>query len=260
MATVIHPEELFFGTPVSLTVGGVEAGATTEPPTWEFEVEEYTPEFQGAGGPVKGTKVIRRVRPRVNLRINEITAEKMAWALGNTSSAVASVAEVGGGGYADTIAAGEPSDIGDQTIIVTQAEAAANPPAVNDFIRIGAVGPTAEYRQITAIDVGTNTLTLNRPLAFAHAAATTVTETVGDGRTTISFRIGRVPSTDYRDVVLTGEGLDGRQMRVELDDCASSENQELSFADDDITGLDLQLEAHYDPENPRVVPMRVVLL
>ena len=124
MATVIHPEELFFGTPVSLTVGGVEAGATTEPPTWEFEVEEYTPEFQGAGGPVKGTKVIRRVRPRVTLRINEITAEKMAWALGNTTSTSTSTDEVGAGGYADTLA--NPSAIGDTTIVVTNAEAAAN--------------------------------------------------------------------------------------------------------------------------------------
>ena len=48
MATTIAPEELYFGTPVSLTVGGVEVGATTEPPTLEIEIEEYTPEFQGA--------------------------------------------------------------------------------------------------------------------------------------------------------------------------------------------------------------------
>ena len=253
MATVITPEELFFGTPVSLTVGGVEAGATTEPPTWEFEVEEFTPEFQGAGGPVKGTKVIRRVRPRVNLRVNEITAEKLAWALGNTSSVTTSTAEVGGG-TATTLSA--PSAIGDTVVTVTDETGY----AVNDFIRIGAAGPTAEYRQILAINAAANQLTLDRQLARAHAAAATVTEVEGDGRTTISFRIGRVPTSDYRDVVLIGEGLDGRQMRVELDDCASSENQELSFADDDITGLNLQLEAHYAPEAPRVVPMRVVLL
>ena len=253
MATVIHPEELFFGTPVSLTVGGVEAGATTEPPTWEFEVEEYTPEFQGAGGPVKGTKVIRRVRPRVNLRVNEITAEKLAWALGNTTSVQSSTDEVGGGG-ASTL--DEASAIGDTQIVLAAGGGAGF--AVNDFVRIGAAGPAAEYRQVTAIAV--DTLTLDRQLTAAHAAATTVTEVEGDGRTTISFRIGRVPSSDYKPVVLTGEGLDGRQMRVELDDCASSENQELSFADDDITGLNLALEAHYDPEQPRTVPMRVVLL
>lgn len=253
MATVITPEELFFGTPVSLTVGGVEAGATTEPPTWEFEVEEYTPEFQGAGGPVKGTKVIRRVRPRVNLRVNEITAEKLAWALGNTTSVQSSTAEVGGGGAG---ALADAASIGDLTITLGVGEGAGF--SVNDFVRIAAVGPTAEYRQVTAI--AGDVLTLDRQLAQAHAAATTVTEVEGDGRTTISFRIGRVPSSDYRDVVLVGEGLDGRQMRVELDDCASAENQELSFADDDITGLNLQLEAHYDPAAPRVVPMRVVLL
>lgn len=253
MATVITPEELFFGTPVSLTVGGVEAGATTEPPTWEFEVEEYTPEFQGAGGPVKGTKVIRRVRPRVNLRVNEITAEKMAWALGNTTSVVTPIADVGGGTVTDLDGA---TAIGDLTITVTAAAGL----AAGDFIRIGAAGPAAEYRQIAPGGIAGNVLTLDRQLAAAHADATSVTEVQGDGRTTISFRIGRVPSSDYRDVVLVGEGLDGRQMRVELDDCASSENQELSFADDDITGLNLQLEAHYAPEAPRVVPMRVVLL
>lgn len=255
MATIINPEELFFGTPVSLTVGGVEAGATTEPPTWEFEVEEYTPEFQGAGGPVKGTKVIRRVRPRVNLRVNEITAEKLAWALGNTTSVQSSTGVVAGGGAGALAGA---SAVGDMTITVGVGEGAGF--TAGDFIRIGAVGPTAEFRQIAPGGVAGDVLTLDRQLALAHAAATTVTEVEGDGRTTISFRIGRVPTSDYRDVVLVGEGLDGRQMRVELDDCASSENQELSFADDDITGLNLQLEAHYAPEAPRVVPMRVVLL
>lgn len=251
MALTIAPEELYFGTPVSLTVGGVEVGATTEPPTLEIEIEEYTPEFQGAKGPVMGTKIIRRAIPRVNLTVNQITAEKLAWAMPGSTSVVSSIAPEAGGATTTLAAA---AAAGDTTVTVTSAVGL----VVTDFIRIGAAGPTADYREITAIAGAV--LTLARALGNSHANAATVTETEGDGRTTITWTAGRLPSTSYKDVVLKGEGLDGREIQVTVENAASAENQELSFADDDITGLTLVLTGHYAPATPTKVPLEIVLL
>lgn len=253
MATTIAPEELYFGTPVSLTVGGVEVGATTEPPTLEIEIEEYTPEFQGAKGPVMGTKIIRRAIPRVNLTVNQITAEKLAWAMPGSASTTTSTAEVGGGATSTLAAAAAAG-----ASVITLADASSF--SAGDFIRIGAAGPTADYRQIATGGITGDDVTLDRPLANAHASAATVTEVEGDGRTTITWTAGRLPSTSYKDVVLRGEGLDGRMMEVTVENAASAENQELSFADDDITGLSLVLTGHYAPATPTKVPLEIVLL
>jgi hypothetical protein len=253
MTTEIKPEELYFGTPVSLTVGGTEVGATTEPPTLEIEIEEYTPEFQGAKGPVMGTKIIRRAIPRVNLTVNQLTAEKLAWAMPGAASVTTSTAEVGAGASGTLAAA---AAVGDTTIDLGVGEGAAW--TVGDFARIGAAGPTADYREVTAITG--DTLTLGRGLSYSHAAGTTVTEVEGDGRTTITWTAGRLPSSSYKDVVMRGEGLDGREIQVTVENAASAENQELSFADDDITGLALSLTGHYAPATPTKVPLEIVLL
>jgi hypothetical protein len=255
MTTEIKPEELYFGTPVSLTVGGTEVGATTEPPTLEIEIEEYTPEFQGAKGPVMGTKIIRRAIPRVNLTVNQLTAEKLAWAMPGAASTTTSIAPVGGGG---TGALASPAAAGDLTITLGVGEGADF--SAGDFVRVGAAGPTADYREIAVGGITGDVLTFTRALSFAHAAATTVTQVEGDGRTTITWTAGRLPSSAYKDVVMRGEGLDGREIQVTVENAASAENQELSFADDDITGLSLALTGHYGPTTPTKVPLEIVLL
>jgi hypothetical protein len=251
MATTIAPEELYFGTPTSLTVGGVEVGATTEPPTLEIEIEEYTPEFQGAKGPVMGTKIIRRAIPRINLTVNQITAEKLAWAMPGAASVQTSTADEAGGA---TTTLASATAAGDTQATVASAVGL----VVGDFVRLGAAGPTADYREITAIAGAL--LTFNRALSYAHASGASVTETEGDGRTTITWTAGRLPSTSYKDVILRGEGLDGREIQVTVENAASAENQELSFADDDITGLSLVLTGHYAPATPTKVPLEIVLL
>ena len=251
MATTIAPETLYFGTPASLTVGGVEVGATVDPPTIEFEVEAYAPEFQGAGGPVKGTKMIRRIIPKANITVNEITAAKLAWAMARSTSAVSSIAELSGGATTQLNGA---ASAGDTEITVDSAAGI----TVGNFIRIGAAGPTADYREVTAVNG--LVLTLDHELGNAHADNTGVTETEGVGSTTITGSIGRIRSDEYRDVVLTGEGLDGRAIVVTIFDAASAENIELPFADDAIGGFELVLVGHYDPATPRVAPYQIDLL
>lgn len=81
MAFTITPEALYFGAPTTLTVGGTDVGATIDAPKIGFEVTNYVPEFQGAKGPVKGTVITTKVVPSVEFTVNELTAEKIGWAM-----------------------------------------------------------------------------------------------------------------------------------------------------------------------------------
>src|SRR5688572_1235483 len=98
MAVVITPEELYYGSPTTLTYGGVDVGGTTEPPTVSIEITEATPDFQNAAGPVVGTAVVTDVVASVELTVNQMTAEKLTWALPGSTTTAGGGAITGGGG------------------------------------------------------------------------------------------------------------------------------------------------------------------
>jgi hypothetical protein len=81
MAVTITPEELYYGSPTTLTYGGVDVGGTTEPPTVSIEVTAATPDFQNAAGPIEGTVVVTDILVSVELMMNQMTAAKLTWAL-----------------------------------------------------------------------------------------------------------------------------------------------------------------------------------
>jgi len=92
MPTTVDPNAVFSGAPVSLTFGGVEVGATTTTPKLSLDVEAGAPTFMGTGGPVEGTRGIRKIIPSVEVTVNEFTAQKMAWAMpGATATSTESV-------------------------------------------------------------------------------------------------------------------------------------------------------------------------
>lgn len=251
MATTITPEALYFGAPASLTFGGVECGATVTPPKITFEVEKYVPEFQGAKGPVKGTVVVTKVIPKAELTINEFTAAKLAWAMPGAASVVGTAAVTGGGGvgtlYADAAA-------GATNIKVTSV---ANLTA-GDFLKIGDVGETEihEIDVVGTVNGGTG-ITLKTALLRAHDAGDDYVEVDDAGTTIITWTPGRVPSADYKTLVLTGSGLDGRQLVVTILNAMSAENQEMEFGDSAVTGLALVFTGHYDGATPTVAPFSI---
>ena len=163
MAVTITPEELYFGSPTTLTYGGTDVGGTTEPPRIFIEITKLEPDFQNAAGPVKNTSVITNVLVRCELMVNQLTAAKLAWALPGAS-------ESGG---------------------------------------------------------------------------------------TITWTAGRVPSTAYKDLVLVGQGLDGRTMTVTIEDAYSAENIELPFGKEEFTGMAMNFIGYYDPTTPMDVPLSV---
>jgi hypothetical protein len=149
MPSTIDPSAIFSGAPVSILFGGVECGATTAVPKLNLEVEAGGPEFTNAGGPVKSTRITRKIIPSVELTVNEMTAQKIAWALpGATATSSSSVGQPRAG--LDTTLAADPA-LGATNVKVTSVTTVAQ----NDFVRIGAAGVAATEANSEVVKVTT---------------------------------------------------------------------------------------------------------
>jgi hypothetical protein len=331
----IAPEELYFGAPASLMFNGVECGATVDAPKFSLEVETYVPAFQNAKGPVEGTVITTKVVPSVEFTVNQITAQKLAWAIpGSASSNSESVGQLRAGlattlgadpalgattirlenvttvavgdfirigttlteaacevvrvtfkgtaGGTDTIVEnsagggllidhGNGEDVVTVTGTLLAAPASAGDVNVKvdsvtglaplDFVRIGYVDHY-ETRQLTAVGTtgpaGTG-ISFAVPLTRDHALDEWVIEVTAQGSTTITWSPGRIDSSAYQDLVLTGVGLDGRTMVITLFNAMSAESQELEFGDSAIAGLKVKFAGYYAAATPTVAPFQIEL-
>lgn len=151
MVSTINPSAIFSGAPVSILFGGVECGATTAVPKLSLEVEAGGPEFTNAGGPVRNTRVTRRIVPTIELTVNEMTAQKIAWALpGATATSSASLGQTLAG--LDTTLAADPA-IGATNVKV----ASVTTVTVGQFVHIGPVAGATEANSevVRVLTVGT---------------------------------------------------------------------------------------------------------
>jgi hypothetical protein len=130
MATVVTPEALYFGAPVSLLIDGVEMGATLDNPVVNFEIEKYAPRFRNTGGPVKGASVIKSVIPKLTCTVNELSAAKIAHAMPGSTKTVGTAAETTAG--ADQVLSADAA-LG-ATVIKFPGVTLANPSAEADDI------------------------------------------------------------------------------------------------------------------------------
>jgi hypothetical protein len=137
MSTTIDPNAIFSGAPTSLTYGGVECGATIGVPKISLDVSADAPVFKNAGGPVEGTRGIRTIIPSVEVTVNEITAQKLAWAMpGATATSSESVGVPLAG--LDTTLAADPA-LGATTLKVDSVTTV----TLGDFVRVAAASVTA---------------------------------------------------------------------------------------------------------------------
>jgi hypothetical protein len=340
MTTIIEPDRMFFGAPASLTVDGVEAGTTFDPPhvTIEYETNADKTRPQGARSKIKGLLYVKSAICTAKFKVNEFTSQKLGWvmpgatatsaesvgqtragldttlaadpALGATNLKVTSVTTVnvgdfvrigaagvaateansevlkvltvgttgsggtgidvensaGGGALADYANADEVKTV-TGTILAAPAVAGATNIKVDsvtgltagDFVRIGYIGHY-ETRELTVVGTvgpaGTG-LTFAIPLTRDHGLDEWVIEVTALGLTTLQPVAGRVPLSAHHDVILTGVGLDGLPLVVELDDALSLVNQDIPFSDDDWSGFDVELEAYGDPNAPTDLPWRI---
>jgi len=103
VTTTIDSTALFFGAPASLTVGGVEVGATLTAPKAMVEATQYAPDFQGAGGPISGAVFNTKIKASVEFDVNEITAAKLAWSMPGSASVSTQAVGVLKAGLATTL-------------------------------------------------------------------------------------------------------------------------------------------------------------
>ena len=253
MATTIDSTALFFGAPASLTVGGVEVGATTEPPKVTVEATQYAPEFQGAGGPISGAVFTTKIKAMVEFAVNEITGAKLAWAMPGSQSVVGTAAVTAGGGtgtlYADVAA-------GATNIKVTSVTNL----AAGDFLKIGDAGEE-EVHKIAVGGVGTvnggTGITLETPLIRAHDAGDAYVEVDNAGTTITTWRTGRVPSSAFKDVVLDGVGVDGRHLKVTVSDALGDGKLEVEMSDSAVAGPKVTMTGYYDGSDPTLAPVSI---
>ncbi len=156
----IDPNAVWSGAPVSITFNGVECGATTGVPKINLEVEQGAPIFTNAGGPVEGTRGIRKIIPSIEVTLNEVVAQKMAWAMpGATATSTESVGALATGTVLSTTLAADPA-LGATTLDLT----AVTNLTLLDFVRIGpASGLTelnSEVVQVTTVGTGSGTNTI----------------------------------------------------------------------------------------------------
>lgn len=116
-----------------------------------------------------------------------------------------------------------------------------------------AAGPIENTDVVTGVMV-TAEITVNQLTAAKLAWAMPGATNVGG---TITWTVGRVPSSAYKDLVLVGPGLDGRTMTVTLENAFPNGSIELPFGKDDFTGMALTFVAHYEGASPYDVPFSV---
>jgi hypothetical protein len=71
---------------------------------------------------------------------------------------------------------------------------------------------------------------------------------------TFRWTPGRIPSTAYHDVVLIGQGLDGREMVIGIENAVSVQPLELDMSNTAIMGMKVRLEGRYAAATPNVAP------
>lgn len=251
MATTIDSTALFFGSVASLTVGTDEVGATLTAPKVNVQATQYAPEFQGAGGPIKGAVFNTKIKASVEFDVNEITAAKLAWsAPGSASVAGTGTPSSAGDAFATTL--DDDTAVGDTLIPVAST---ASPLAVGQFLKIG-TGATGEIRTVKAIATGV-AIELSEPLFYAHLSTEDVVRLVDQDMTTITWRTGRVPSSAFKDVVLDGVGVDGRHLLVTVSDALSDGQLSLEFSDSAVAGSHVIMTGYYDGADPTLCPVQI---
>jgi hypothetical protein len=247
MATTVTPEAMYFGSPASLTIGGTEVGVSEDNPQVTFDVTIETPDLPMAVAPIEGLDFVTKVIPHLKCTVTEIVAAKIGWAMPGSASVVGTAATTGGG-CAGTLYA--DCAVGATNIKVTSVTSL----TAGDFLKIGDVGETEVHEVLTVgtINGGTG-VDLVTPLLRAHDAGDAYEEVDDAGTTIYTWTAGRVPAASYKDVIATGTGLDGRQLKVTIQNALNSASFEFEMGNK-LVGIPLDMVGHAAAATPSVAP------
>lgn len=76
---------------------------------------------------------------------------------------------------------------------------------------------------------------------------------------TTTWRIGRVPSDAFKDVVLTGNGVDGATLVVTVRSALGDGQLSLEFSDSSVAGSHVVMTGYYDGSDPTLCPVSITL-
>jgi hypothetical protein len=120
-----------------------------------------------------------------------------------------------------------------------------------DFQNAG--GPVQDTKVVTGCEVRAEIMVNQLVAAKLIWALPGAANTGG----TITWTVGRVPTSAYQDLVLVGPGLDGRTMTVTIENACPESSIELPFGKEEFTGMSLSFIGHYEAANPLDVPFSI---
>ena len=252
MSTTIDTTALFFGAPASLTVGGEEVGATMTAPKVTVKSTQEKPQFQGAGGPLKGAIFTTKIDAQVEFTINELSASKLLWSMPGATQVVGTATTTVTLGLATTLSADVLA--GATSIVLT----AATNVAAGKFLKVGDAAETEVVQVAPGYTTGM-TIPLVRPLQRNHDSADPVVMVDDAGTTLTTWRTGRVPSSAFKDVVLDGIGLDGRHLVATVKDALSDGTLEVEMSDSAVAGTKVVMTGTYVGTDPTLAPIQIAV-
>jgi hypothetical protein len=198
-------------------------------------------QLSGVMGPIMGLDVLTRVGCEIEFTMPEMAGEKLGLA-------------IPGAVYTAPVSAAASSPLSTTTTAATLAGTSTVPVtattngAVGDYIAID-TSTLIEYRRITAIS-GLN-ITVDYPLAYAHASGVTVAEKTGDNRSQVTMPIiRRQPDSAYREWSLVAEsGKSGPTEIVIPRGISTTTGAEVTIGDDAIAGIRVTIGGRLDPTN-----------
>lgn len=84
-------------------------------------------------------------------------------------------------------------------------------------------------------------------------------DTIAGTPPSTGYRIGRVASATFKDVVLVGNGLDASTITVTVKDALSNGNLTLEFSDSAVVGSHVIMTGYYDGTDPTLAPITIVV-
>jgi hypothetical protein len=227
----------------------VENGATLTAPKVNVEASIYAPDFQGAAGLVAGAAYVTKIKAAVEFDTNELQASKLAARMPGSTSVVGTAATKGGG-LTTTISAAVA--VGATTALVVSATGL----AAGAFLKFGIVGETEVIQVAPSYTTGLS-VPLVTPFTRSHRATDAVLETVDAGTTITTWRIGRVPTASFQDVILIGNGVDGRHLKVTVKSALGDGKLSIEMSDSAVAGSHVVMTGYVNGSDPTLCPVSI---
>ncbi len=245
----ISSTDYLFGPPSSLTVGGAEIGPSEDPATLTITEEIWGPEFQNAVGQLAGLMRVIKVKAELSTKLNNLSLAMLQVALHGVTPTVGTAA-VTAPGLATTLTADVAA--GATSIALTAATNIAD----GKFLKIGDTAETEIIKVDPSWTAGT-TIPLTTPLIRAHDAGDAVVMVDDAGTTILRQRIGYIPTTDHKDVIMQAVGPDGSPTVVTLFDCLNTAGVTMAFGSSESAGTPVTFTAYGDIADPTLAPYAI---